>query len=330
MRRTLAVASLWLAAAGWLAATAPAAAKDAVKVRIAYHASLQGAVTVIAMEKGFFEKHGLDVEATRFASGKDQTQAVLSRSVDIGAMGHHPFIVGVAKGGDYSAVGINAYYGGLQRIMVRPDSPIKSLKDLKGKKVGSNIGTSTTVIFVHKVMPSIGLAEGDYQLVNLATKDQVSALATGQIDAIVALDPFGAIAEHGGIAREVASMKEFDNPPSLYAVTNDFIRQHPEGVVRFLRAVGETNRFIKENFDEAVRIYWKYYKELGYQVDEKPIRDSLARLDLKLDFEPDIEAYMQQGAEELKAQGKIKKIPDWSQIIRREFLEKAGAQKAAK
>ncbi len=214
--------------------------------------------------------------------------------------------------------------------MVRADSPIRSLEELKGKKIGTNIGTSTTTIFVGKVMPSVGLKEGDYQLVNLATKDQVSALATGQVDAIVALDPFGAIAEQRGIAREIASMKEFDNPPSLYAVTNDFIRKHPEHVVRFLQAIDDANRFIREHFDEAVRIYRKSYTELGYQVDEKPIRDSLSRLDIGLDFRPDTEGYLQRAAEELKADGTIKSIPDWSKVIRRDFLEKARRLQAAR
>lgn len=322
-RRALATLAFGIAAGAGLVLSRPAVAQDDVKIRVAYHASLQGATTVVALEKGFFKKHGLDVEATRFASGKDQAQAILSRSVDIGAIGYIPFIVGVAKGGDYSGVGINTYYGGSQRIMVRKDSPVKTLADLRGKKVGSNIGTSTTTIFVSKVMPGAGLKEGDYALVNLATKDQVSALATGQVDAIVALDPFGAIAEQQGIARAIFSMKTIDNPPSIYAVTNEFRRKHPEHVVRFLRAIDETNRYIKENFDEAVALYQQSYTELGYKVDATPIRDSLSRLDIGLDLAPDLEAYLQEAAQELKAKGTIKTIPEWSEVIRREFLEQA-------
>src|SRR4029078_9527289 len=102
-----------------------------------------------------------------------------------------------------------AYSGASNSIMIAKNSGIKSVADLKGKKVASECGTGSDYTFRTKVLPKFGLKPEDLQLVNAKYGDHVAALASGSVEAFVGTEPFPAVAAGEGIAQLLVSFSEF-------------------------------------------------------------------------------------------------------------------------
>jgi len=89
----------------------------------------------VGMRYGFFKKHGIDIEPSAYAGGGKLAQALTSDSIDIG-LGSSPEMAGIVKGVPIKAVAAMAGPPLLIALMVRPDGAIKSVDDLKGRRVG--------------------------------------------------------------------------------------------------------------------------------------------------------------------------------------------------
>ena len=122
------------------------------QVRLGYQTHLWGAPAIIALEEDLFTKFGIRVDPKRISSGKDVRDAMVAGSLDIGTIGVTPFIVGAAKG-DMSAIAVVAYCGRTLAVMAAKGSGIKSVADLKGKKIASQKGSSTEFIFTEIIAP---------------------------------------------------------------------------------------------------------------------------------------------------------------------------------
>ncbi|HET8608493.1 MAG TPA: ABC transporter substrate-binding protein, partial [Burkholderiales bacterium] len=168
-------------AALWMPATAFAGDSDEpLKLGIQY--SVWGSVGMVAEGAQVFKKAGANVKVLKFDSGKTVRNSMISGRVDIGTLGTTPFIVGAAKG-DIVALATVAYAGRTDSVVAGTKTNIKSVKDLKGKRIASQVGSSTDYIFQNKIIPAFGLKKGDYQIVNTKFQDQVAALAAGSVDA---------------------------------------------------------------------------------------------------------------------------------------------------
>src|SRR3982751_5142705 len=145
MKRTWThIAALILVTAG-LAMTAGAAGAQ-VKVKLGYMPIAEETPKFVAAEKGIFQKHGLDAQLVRFESGPDMGTALLGGSIQIGMIGTPGLINAAVAGPPIVAIVDNGsntvgpagyeYYTGL---VVLDESPIKSIGDLKGRKVALNV-----------------------------------------------------------------------------------------------------------------------------------------------------------------------------------------------
>src|SRR2546427_12856421 len=127
---------LLLVVAALLAATAtPAQTQKLVPLRIAVHTAVIGAADVIAIRQGFYKQEGLDVEWRRFALGKDGRDAMIAGALDINATATTPFILGLEKGGPYSAVAVNSLFCGPNHGVVLKGSRIHSIGARQGERV---------------------------------------------------------------------------------------------------------------------------------------------------------------------------------------------------
>jgi len=139
----------------------------------------------VAIQKGFFEKVGVDVkfEWLEYVPSMD---AFAAGKVDACAMTNGDTLVTGASGAKGVMILINDYSDGNDIVVAKPG--IKSVKDLKGKKVGVEVGFVGHLLLL-KALEANGLTEDDVELVNVATDKTPETLASGDVDAIVAWQP---------------------------------------------------------------------------------------------------------------------------------------------
>jgi aliphatic sulfonates family ABC transporter substrate-binding protein len=242
-------AAVALAAAGQATAGGRA---ERPQVRFAYQDRIADAVSVIAVEKGFFGREGLDVKPLMFTSGPACTEALVSGSADIATMGDTTAVISVAR----APVTIIASHGGGEhrhRIIVKADSPIRSPRDLVGKRVAVSKGTSTYGGFLAWARAK-KLDLSKVQITDMKPEDMGTALLSGAVDAAVASEPTPSVIEEKG-GRQLATLGGLgNNYPILLVARNDFLHKHPEAATLFVRAMFRAADFIHAHPGEAAQI----------------------------------------------------------------------------
>ncbi|HXR88606.1 MAG TPA: ABC transporter substrate-binding protein [Stellaceae bacterium] len=209
----------------------------------------------VGIQKGFFKKHGLDVDATSFAGSAKLQQALAADAIDIG-LGSGPELAFVAKGN--TDLGIAAFAGPMGLLLIaRPDAGINSPGDLKGKKIGVSTVGGLTDWAVHQASRHLGWGPDGIVVTPLGTDEaQVAALRTKDLDGMC-IDVAGAYRlEKEGAAKIVLHFStvapDFINHVT-YA-TNKIIAEHPDQLRAFNAGWFETIAWMRKNKDETVQI----------------------------------------------------------------------------
>jgi len=206
----------------------------------------------------------------------------------------------------------------MHRIVASAASGIRSPADLKGKRVGLQMGSSTHggfLLFLKKNR----LAPGDLTLIPLDPSDMPEAMLTGQIDAAVGSEPWPSnIEERVPASHHVATLSGLGNTyPLVMLVTERYAEEHPEAVVAALRATKQAVSFMRRDPDKAAGLI---ASATGVPVErERKIMDTL-EWGVVLD-DATINS-LKQTADFLQAQGKIASMPDWSKTIDRSFIHR--------
>src|SRR3954470_21566925 len=178
-----------------------------------------------------FKPLGIEIKWIDFQFGPPLLEAVNVGSVDFGFVGDTPPIFAQAGGARIRYVAAVKSDGDTQAIIVPKDSPIKSLADLKGKRVAFAKGSSAHNLLV-AALEKAGLAWGDITPAPLAPADATAAYVKGSVDAWSIWDPYLALAELKDNARAIAFDKDIHKPNSFYIVGSDFVEKHPSVVAK--------------------------------------------------------------------------------------------------
>ncbi|WP_186267094.1 aliphatic sulfonate ABC transporter substrate-binding protein [Burkholderia gladioli] len=154
-------------------------------------------------------------------------------------------------------------------LVVRKDSPIHTLADLKGRKIAATRGTDP-FLFTLRALHTVGLTRDDVELVNLQHPDGRTALANGQVDAWTGLDPHMAAAQVDDGARLLYRNVGF-NTYGFLNVREAFASQYPQAVTRVLKVYEKARLWIIAHPDETARIV----------ADESKISLPVAKLQLQ-------------------------------------------------
>jgi ABC-type nitrate/sulfonate/bicarbonate transport system substrate-binding protein len=153
--------------------------------------------------------------------------------------------------------------------------------------------------------------------------NMITALSAKTVDVMVNVEPYNAIAEADGLAVKIMNYWDVDKMPVFMAATPDFIQKSPDTVVAYLRAWLDVARDFKENPNKVADSIYSFYTSKGYTMSQDTFRKALATVDVNPGFPNDLNPYMQQQAEILLREKKISAIPDWSKVLRSDFMEKA-------
>ncbi len=291
-------------------------------VRIGYQPS--SSVLLVGKAKGFYEKEflkdGVKVEWQSFLSGPVMIEAAAGDRVDLLALGNMPPLVAKAGGIDLKVIAKAAFNPATNALLVRPDSPIHSVADLKGKKVAAQIGSSVH-FFLGQLLARAGLSLKDVQLVNLAGPDQGPALESGAVDAIILWMPYRTQLEQAGKARVIADSSHVAGSLSLYAVRTDFAKKNPSSVEDFLKATQKTNDYMKRHPKETLGLLSK-----DSQFPAAALAESLNGFDWSLKLTSDDEKAMGDIKDFLLANHVIRKDFDIKDLFDESYAQKAGVR----
>ncbi len=293
-------------------------------VRQGYQTNMWGMPTYYLLHSGVLEKHGVKAEEFAVPSGNLTMQQMVARQVDMGTFAGPSFAIGYDKGG-LVAIAMIEYVGKTARVMGRKDLGMKSVADLRGKKVANQTGSSTGNIFVDEIAPKYGLKKGDYQEVRMNVNDMVAALAAKTVDAMVNVEPYNAIAEAEGLANTLEDFFAFDKLPVFMAATPEFVDQNPDTVVAYLKAWLEVAKDFKNDPKKVSDTIYSFYTSKGYKMSQDTFSKALSRVEVNPSWPGDLEPYMTHHAQILLETHKIKAVPDWQKAFRKEFLKKAMA-----
>ena len=306
-----------------LASMCPVAlAQGAAMVRQGYQTNMWGMPTYYLLRSGALEKQGIKVEEFAVPSGNLTMQQMVGRQVDLGTYAGPSFIIGHARG-QLVAIAQIEEVGKTTRVMARKELGIKRIEDLKGKKVANQTGSSIGNVFVNQIAPRAGLKKEDWQEVRMNVNDMVAAMAAKTVDAMINVEPYNAIAEADGIATTIMNYWDVDRMPVFMAATPEFVQEHPDVVVRYLKAWLDVADDFKQNPEKVSDTIYAFYKEKGYQMSPETFAKAIATVEVNPTFPGNLAAYMQEQAEVLIQAKRIKAMPDWSKALRPEFMQRA-------
>jgi len=277
-----------------------ARAQTATKIRIGYWPIAAGLPFYAAVEKGYFKEAGLDVEPLKFAGAQQIMEAMLAGRCDGSANGTGSANLAV---GEIAAPGTFKIFASnpsnvqhvLDQFLVPSASTVKSIAELKGKKVASGPGIQN-VTLAKTVLERAGATGAS--VIELPIGQHVAALAAGQVDAVYTLEPTGTIGRLNGTTRmiEAGVIAKYilGDPMAPWfggsaSLKSEFVQKSPAEAKKFVTAYAKGIALVRSNPAEA-RQYLK-----GYTAIEGPLTSEvpLAAYTLYNEFTPKDIGYFQ-------------------------------------
>jgi sulfonate transport system substrate-binding protein len=187
---------------------------------------------------------GYKVVWTEFPSGPPLLEAVNVGAIDFGNTGEAPPIFAQAAGAPIQYVAYEPPAPKGEAILVPKDSPLKSVADLKGKKVALNKGSNVHYLLV-KALEKAGVKYSEIEPVFLAPADARAAFERGAVDAWVIWDPFQAAAEAATSARTLADGTGIVSNYQFYFSSKRFFESDPKVVDLVLAQLSEVDDWAK-------------------------------------------------------------------------------------
>lgn len=222
------------------------------KLTLAQNRSPISGVSIVAKQKKFFEKHGLDVTVANFTTGKQCLDTVIGGGADIATTAEAP-TTAAAMAGQKIAFLARTQISDL-KTLTAASAGIKSARDLKGKRVAYTAGTGGEV-YTMSLLHKAGLGKDDVQLVNLRPQDMVNAMASGSIDAYNTWEPHinNGKKALGGKATEIDTRGVYAETFNI-VVMHDLLARRRPVVLAFMRALVEAEEWMKANREEAITV----------------------------------------------------------------------------
>ncbi|MBW7892828.1 MAG: ABC transporter substrate-binding protein [Chitinophagaceae bacterium] len=206
-------------------------------------------------------------------------------------------------------------------MIVDKKSKIRSLKDLKGKKVAIPSLYSNQHFLVHKLMEDYGMNDDDIEFIVLPPPDMPTSLAAGAIDAFFVGEPFCAKAEMDGVGRVLFYARDIwpKFVSCALVVHEDLIQQNPDVVGDLVRGIAESGAWAETHREEAAKLAAPYFRQdekvLRYVLTSNPKRVSYVSL---TPTDEDLQQIQDQG---IKLKLLSQRIPI-SKMVNRDFIPK--------
>lgn len=281
---------LLLLAIALLAGMVPASAQTLTKVKAGMVTGIDQIGLPIALERGFFEKYGLDVTIARpYATGVDALNALQAGESEIVQVGV-PMIGAVLRGmdlvalGNYSGNATKAGSDATMAIIARDGSGIVKgdLSTLKGKKIAASFGTINH-LYILATLEKAGLKPDDVTLVNTPPPDMTVALLAKGIDAFSGWDPWPIVAgKDVPGAVEIIRGGDVISYIGFNVALRPWVQANGETIEKFLAAVSEADQWMRKNPKLAAQVATRWIPGLKQEVAETAMQFNIQQADRRL------------------------------------------------
>jgi NitT/TauT family transport system substrate-binding protein len=250
------------------------------KLTIALSTTPHAALLHLAHAKGFFAREGLDLTIKPVSHGKAALDLLVQGQTDLAAAAEVPFVISVLNGEPLGIAATVLSVSTEMAIVARRDRAIAQPADLLGKRVGVTFGTSGEY-FLWAFLTHNKLAPERVALVDVAPGQMSERLAGGGLDAVSTWEPVRSRAQEALGAARAMSFSESNAYTVTHVVVgrNEFLAQRGRAVEKMVRALIETERFIKAQPQEALALAATQLK-----LDPAALRPVWQALDFRVDL----------------------------------------------
>src|SRR3954464_5289873 len=258
-----------------IAAGAALAANTPVTFQLNWMAGGPNAGFAAALAEGYYKEAGLDVTIVQGNASGNTAQLVANGRAQLAYADAVAVSQLIAKGAPMKIVA-TVYQSNPNAVMSLKKAGIKSVADLRGKKVGVPSGSSQTTM-LPLLLKSNNLKESDINMIDMPVASMVPALLQGQVDAVLgSIDAYQIQAEAQGAQLDVYRFADYGVPTvstSIFA-SNDFLKSNPDVVKKFVAASLKGWSFALDSPDKAI----KDLKQVFPEVNEKLAAAELAAI----------------------------------------------------
>jgi ABC-type nitrate/sulfonate/bicarbonate transport system substrate-binding protein len=310
-----------------LAAAAPAGAQPRDTVHVTYSENMYGVIAVVAIEKGYLARQGLDVRHATEGSGSEVLESLVSGSTDFGVASPSRLIAIAARRLPVKAVALNSYGFTSSVVVPARDRTSRTMTDLRGRIVGVQPGTGTYAVWV-RYLRTQGLSVRDFAVKQTSNTLIPAAMEAGSLDAAVTWEPSPSRLVASGLGRVLLGPAELagaaESPYPFFLITTArLVAERPDVVQKVVTAWGESLRYIRENPDDVARIMQRsMMRTRGISLSVEDARQAiyLTRYDRLLVSDADVrdtEAIARVFVEE----GKVRAVGDIRAVVDNRFAE---------
>lgn len=223
-------------------------------VKIGYLPSDHDSALFVAQAQKQYEAQGIHVETSSFNNGGDLMTAMASGDIDVGYVGVTPALASISKGIPIKIVSGAQMEG--SAIVVSNNSNIKSVSDLKGKKVATPGEASIQYMLLEYALDKENINISEVNPNSMKVAQMNDALKTGSLDAIVTYEPYASIATSSGYGKLLENSSEIipEHPCCVVVASDSFIKEHPNELKSILNIHENATKYINEHPEEAAKL----------------------------------------------------------------------------
>ena len=232
---------------------------DDYVVRVINDGGLCTAAVQMAYEQGFFEEEGVKVEMIQ-SGGSTLQDLMTSNKADISQDMLPNTVLKIDNGLDVNiALGMQT---GCLSVLVKPESDIKDVSDLQGKKIGVPALGSSAMAIAQRALADAGISTKpenmEVEFVAFSGPELAMVLENGTVDAVVGSDPLSQTIVQEGVGKVIFSNTDHPDYKDEYcciiALNPKFVEEHPVAAEKAMRAIQKATKFVRENPEETAKI----------------------------------------------------------------------------
>ena len=211
-----------------------------------------------AEDQHFFAANGINFTFRTYDTGLATIDDLLKGKVDIAGAAEYP-VVAKAFQKDNISIIASTSKSDIVYLVGRIDRGIRNTSDLKGKMIGIPRGTIME-FYLGRLLDLHGMSIRDVTLINLPAGQTADAIANGSVDAVVTWEPYvSQIQEQHANGTVIWSVQSSQAVYGVLVCRNEWIKEHPDLVIKVLNSLAESEGYIVQHPDEAKAILQRRY-----------------------------------------------------------------------